>query len=62
MGKRPTDELVEKARLAPSSLPKIIVTFDSFGGVDYGDDGLIYYSFDTLLKEGLRIYGKEAGI
>ena len=59
-GESLSDDLVEKARLAPSSLPKIIVSLDALGGVRYGDDGLIYYSFETLLKEGLRIYGERA--
>ncbi len=57
-GESLADDLVEKARLAPSSLPKVIVSLDALGGVRYGDDGLIYYSLETLLKEGLRIYGE----
>ena len=62
LGESPTDELVEKAKLVPSALPKIIVAFDPFGGVDCDEDGIIYYSFETLLKEGLRIYGGRTGI
>lgn len=62
LGKSPTDDLVEKASLVPSSLTKVIVTIDPYGKVHCDRDGIIYYPFETLLKEGMRIYGGRTGI
>lgn len=51
-------EVIKKAKLAPTNLPKIIVTLDIIGDIQRDNDGLIYYSYEKLLKEGLKIYDK----
>ncbi len=58
VGETMTPELDEKARLAPSLLPRVIITCDALNNARYDKDGLIHYSFETLLLKGLRIYGK----
>lgn len=52
------DAVIKKAKLTPSLLPKIILTLDLIGDMQFGSDGIIYYSYEKFLKEGINIYGK----
>lgn len=51
-----SDDVVLKAKLVPSDIQKIIITLDVIGDIQFGNDGIIFYSYEKLLKEGLLIY------
>ena len=51
-----TQEVLDKARLTPSMLPKIILTMDSMGNIQRDNDGIIYYSYEYFLREGITLY------
>lgn len=50
------EKTLNKVKLTPSLLPKIMVSLDVIDRIQFDSNGLIHYSFAELLKDGLKIY------
>ena len=52
------EDNIDKIHRVPYSVQKVIITPDVISDIHFSEDGLIYYSCETLLKEGLKIYAR----
>ena len=51
------EDVLTTVKFVPSNIQKVVFTLDLIGEIQF-EDGVIYYSYEKLLKEGLKIYGK----